>query len=641
MGEDVGQLEVKYHVISDEAMRKLEALQAQLDNVEDNAEKSGMGLQAAFKKAGVVMAAFGAITVGTLYAIIKSSSYASMWMDQLKYTTMRLADEILEMTGLDDDIEDLLSIYDDFVDNLQDPGITVGESIKMGIQDLIDWFMELDGWKQVLILLGAGIIALGIIITVFTLLLVPLSLVFSVLTGAISLATTASTLFGAVTWTVLWPLTLLVLAILAVSAAMIYLYVKSGALQQDIKDFGVIWTDFKNNMKDYGFITALGWAIDDFVQLSTLKLKFIADMFIAVMNPATVVKVPEIMSDYGIALDDFYDKQEKERKIRAKMAADKAHYDKYAPFVFGDETITTSVADGIDGNLNEMDAVLDYMTKLQMDEYLIEIDNANQAGKDIGSSFTDSKHNTIKQNMAYYNSLETAVEKAEFLKRIQEAEKNGFNIGDGIANGQISALPIIQNSLNSMGTQQQTIFDLQERHAYVHGIDTIRNLAEGIIDALPTITDAFAAAASEFDTYVGLANAAMGNLITEYTITVTTYYNSVSSGGSSSGSSSGNEYEGWDESTTFTKSAEDQGFATGGHVLRSGAAVVHQGEDIVNLKSLMSGMKSGHGMDRDIIVNNTINITSGDLRNSGEVNHVASIISKRMSEELRRISTSI
>ena len=343
MGEDVGQLEVKYHVISDEAMRKLEALQTQLDNVEDNAEKSGMGLQAAFKKAGVAMAAFGAITVGTLYAIIKSSSYASMWMDQLKYTTMRLADEILEMTGLDDDIEDLLSIYDDFVDNLQDPGITVGESIKMGIQDLIDWFMELDGWKQVLILLGAGIIALGIIITVFTLLLVPLSLVFSVLTGAISLATTASTLFGAVTWTVLWPLTLLVLAILAVSAAMIYLYVKSGALQQDIKDFGVIWTDFKNNMKDYGFITALGWAIDDFVQLSALKLKFIADMFIAVMNPATVVKIPEIMNDYGIALDDFYDKQEKERKIRAKMAADKAHYDKYIGFVTGDKTIPVDI----------------------------------------------------------------------------------------------------------------------------------------------------------------------------------------------------------------------------------------------------------------------------------------------------------
>ena len=80
--------------------------------------------------------------------------------------------------------------------------------------------------------------------------------------------------------------------------------------------------------------------------------------------------------------------------------------------------------------------------------------------------------------------------------------------------------------------------------------------------------------------------------------------------------------------------------ATGGHVLRTGAQMVHQGEDIVNLKALMAGTRTDKG-SRDITINNTITINSGNLSNPMEVSRVANTISKRMGEELHRISTSI
>ena len=119
------------------------------------------------------------------------------------------------------------------------------------------------------------------------------------------------------------------------------------------------------------------------------------------------------------------------------------------------------------------------------------------------------------------------------------------------------------------------------------------------------------------------------------------------------------KYKGWDQSRTFTKSASDQGFgssispssmpgggdysASGGHVLRTGAQIVHQGEDIVNLKAIMSGSR----MDRtemgghDINITNNITINSGDLRRPSEIERIASTISRTMSRELDRTSTSI
>lgn len=123
--------------------------------------------------------------------------------------------------------------------------------------------------------------------------------------------------------------------------------------------------------------------------------------------------------------------------------------------------------------------------------------------------------------------------------------------------------------------------------------------------------------------------------------------------------SSSSKYAGWDDFGHTGSSAAAQGYsssikkssmpgggdysATGGHVLRTGAQMVHQGEDIVNLKSLLSGIKSGGGSGgSNITINPVINISSnGRMSDTFETNKIANVISKRMGDELRRISANI
>ena len=86
------------------------------------------------------------------------------------------------------------------------------------------------------------------------------------------------------------------------------------------------------------------------------------------------------------------------------------------------------------------------------------------------------------------------------------------------------------------------------------------------------------------------------------------------------------------------------GYASGGHVLRSGVAAVHQGEDIVHLKSLLSGIRDkqdGSMGGANITINPTINITSNNTSDPMEVERIAAKISKRMADEFRRITTGI
>ena len=158
-------LSVEYKIISDNAIARLNNLYAKLQKVEAAAVKQQKAIGNAFKAAGKSMAVFGAISVGVLYSIIRASAYASMWYDQLTHTTSRLATTILEMTGLDKDIEGLLVIYENFVDLLEDKDITITIALLETGKKLGAWFLELDTWKQA-VLVFIGIV--GFLLIVWT-----------------------------------------------------------------------------------------------------------------------------------------------------------------------------------------------------------------------------------------------------------------------------------------------------------------------------------------------------------------------------------------------------------------------------------------------------------------------------------------
>ena len=89
-------------------------------------------------------------------------------------------------------------------------------------------------------------------------------------------------------------------------------------------------------------------------------------------------------------------------------------------------------------------------------------------------------------------------------------------------------------------------------------------------------------------------------------------------------------------------SAGWQNAALGGHITQTGTSVVHQGEDIMHLKSLLSGIRGNEGSKGDITINPVINISSNSMSgDSFEMNRIADMISKRMGNELRRITTGI
>ena len=117
-GENAGKLSVRYNIVSTKAEQALNRLALKLKQVENYAKRQQKSISKAFKASQAAFAAFGVVAVGVLYSIIRSSSYASMYMDQFNMSLTRVSDSILEMTGLDKAIESLLLKFEAFADAL-------------------------------------------------------------------------------------------------------------------------------------------------------------------------------------------------------------------------------------------------------------------------------------------------------------------------------------------------------------------------------------------------------------------------------------------------------------------------------------------------------------------------------------------
>ena len=160
MPKAAGELSVEYVVISDAAVRRLERLQKQFDKVGDSAEKQGKKTQDSYKKNAKAMAVYGAAAMGMLYGLIKASSYASMWMDQLGHSMTRISNIIMEKLGLKNAVDFLVGALGLLADELEKPEKTDFWS------NLADDFGDMSIKSQIatlaIIALGGALLLLGI-----------------------------------------------------------------------------------------------------------------------------------------------------------------------------------------------------------------------------------------------------------------------------------------------------------------------------------------------------------------------------------------------------------------------------------------------------------------------------------------------
>jgi len=119
MAESAGEVEVEYLVRNATAIKALLKMEVSLEKVEKtlvNTQKVAKKYKKELKGLTVTVMAFGATTVGIMYAIIRASSYGAIYSDMFTYSLTRLSDKILEVTGLGDAIETFLRKFDGFVD---------------------------------------------------------------------------------------------------------------------------------------------------------------------------------------------------------------------------------------------------------------------------------------------------------------------------------------------------------------------------------------------------------------------------------------------------------------------------------------------------------------------------------------------
>lgn len=448
MPEDAGSLEVKYIVISDAAIRRLERLQKQFDNVGDAAEKQGKKVQTAHKKNAKAIAAYGAVATGVLYGLIKASSYAHMWMDQLGHSMTRIANIVLEKLGLKDAIDFLVvslglladALYyedTDFWSNLADDFGELDTKAKIAVVGIL-------AFAGALLLLG---IAIGI---------VGLSSLITALSGVGAAAANAAGLAG------MGGLVFISAILVGVILGLIGVFI--------LWKTGVLTAIYELGEKFGTWVIGLGRKFGDWVVGMGAKFgTWVAETKEKLIEWITSTK--EKFSTWASNVKETF------------------------------ETFKTNIGEIFDGIWT----------------YII-------------------------------NGLETM--KTDFIS-------------------------IITTIINKVSALIKKILSIPK---------------------IPSFGGGFGGGGGSFGTSI--------------------------SPGSMPG---GGDYS-----------------ATGGHVLRTGAQMVHQGEDIINLNKMMSGVRTNPDRGGDIIINPTINIsTNGGISDPFEANRVADVISKRMGEELRRISTSI
>ena len=205
-------------------------------------KKHSEGVMGALKKIGMAWTAItGAATAG-IYGLLRASSYGSLYFGQWGAITKDVANTAIK--PLIPTLNDATNAYKRFADNLKEKG--VWDALKISILDAIDWFNNLDLGLQVLIATIAvltGVTGIAAVIAAVSALAPAIYAVIAVLTGPAGL----------------------VLAIAAVIAIFASWWSKTEDGKRVINDLKNAWDDFKNDVKDVGYLTAAKNALGNFI----------------------------------------------------------------------------------------------------------------------------------------------------------------------------------------------------------------------------------------------------------------------------------------------------------------------------------------------------------------------------------------
>lgn len=221
MPDEVGSMSVAYTIVVNQALKSLNSLKAGITDVIKKTQEwneSGDRQESKLKSIGKAWALVGAVSTAALYGIMKASSYAAIYSKQFGAQIQRVANLLMEKTGLTAAVEGALEVLDRFIDRMEEGG-NIFDIIITTLIDLKKWWDELSTMSKLIIvimgvvtavgLLIAGIILFGVIASAFTAGLaaissVLLSLGITIAALPLILATLAGAILGLIVVWLLW-----------------------------------------------------------------------------------------------------------------------------------------------------------------------------------------------------------------------------------------------------------------------------------------------------------------------------------------------------------------------------------------------------------------------------------------------------
>jgi hypothetical protein len=306
--EDVGSMKVEYGVEVKQALNHLNdmgrylemvaaAAEANAEAVDRMSESVGGDLEKATSKYEKYAAAtedylkkvkhgwlvVTAAAMGMMYGLIRASSYGSIYMKQFGAATRMLADKIMEDSGLSDTIQMLAENFMDFTDKIDKEGYF--DAIISEIEDFVRWWDTVD-WKLKAVIITVGLVAAAFTVLASAIALVKIGafisagwlalgtiftwiagtavggwLIATLTTIGATLATVGTALAGLISLS-----GLVAVALIALAAAVVYLWSKTEYGQKVIGDLILAWETFKESWSEIGFIGALGEAFGNLLE---------------------------------------------------------------------------------------------------------------------------------------------------------------------------------------------------------------------------------------------------------------------------------------------------------------------------------------------------------------------------------------
>lgn len=243
--DEVGSMSVAYTIVVNQALRSLNMLKTGITDVIKKTQEwseSDDKQESKLKNISKAWAVVGTVATAALYSIMKASSYAAIYSKQFGAQIQRVANIIMEETGLNKAMEGTLEVFDKFIDRVDDGNLSL-EDLIATLSDITDWWNELSKTSKVIIAIMAVVTVVGLFLGG----LVLLGLVVSGVAAGLGVIVSALALVGVTISAGLLLLALLAGALLGGIA--VWILWKTGILDA-IYDLGGEFGTFLLNLKE-------------------------------------------------------------------------------------------------------------------------------------------------------------------------------------------------------------------------------------------------------------------------------------------------------------------------------------------------------------------------------------------------------